>query len=312
MQIAMCDMEASLARLLVSGLINVETTVRIDGFPLSYAPVRYPFFGVNTTVSGVGYNLAKALHTLGDEIVLVSMVGRDALAAFVTDALKSAQIDPARVIPLLRETPCSVILYDQDGQRAINVDLKDIQEAIYPTVHFDTALTDSAIAILCNINFSRRFLDRARRAGVPIATDVHAIGSLDDDYNRDFMSAATILAQSHEYLPVSPENWVHGLWDRYGTPIAIVGLGHQGALLGVRDHNFIERIPPVFTRPVMNTIGAGDALFAAFLHFYAKTNDPYNALQRAQVFASYKIGESGGASGFLTETEVDSWIVHLE
>lgn len=50
---------------LISGLINIETTLRVDGFPLEYAPVRYPFFGVDTTVSGVGYNIARALATPG-------------------------------------------------------------------------------------------------------------------------------------------------------------------------------------------------------------------------------------------------------
>lgn len=53
--------------ILISGLINLETSLRVDGFPLPYFPVRYPFFGVNSTVSGVGFNVAKALTTLGDE-----------------------------------------------------------------------------------------------------------------------------------------------------------------------------------------------------------------------------------------------------
>ncbi len=43
----------SMAKVLVSGLINIETTLKIDRFPFEYAPVRYPFFGVNSTVSGV-------------------------------------------------------------------------------------------------------------------------------------------------------------------------------------------------------------------------------------------------------------------
>jgi ribokinase len=42
--------------ILVSGLINIETTLKVDSFPIEYSPVRYPFFGVNSAVSGVGYN----------------------------------------------------------------------------------------------------------------------------------------------------------------------------------------------------------------------------------------------------------------
>ena len=53
------------------------------------------------------------------------------------------------------------------------------------------------------------------------------------------------------------------------------------------------------TVPVVNTIGAGDALFAAFLHGYVSHGDPLQAMRQAVAFAGYKIGESGAAEGFL-------------
>ena len=43
-------------KILVSGLVNTETTVKIKKFPIEYFPIDYPFFGVNTRVSGVAYN----------------------------------------------------------------------------------------------------------------------------------------------------------------------------------------------------------------------------------------------------------------
>ena len=66
-----------MTRFLVAGLINIETTLQIEGFPLQYNPVNFPFFGVNSSVSGVGYNLAKALTVLGNEIQFLSIVGDD-------------------------------------------------------------------------------------------------------------------------------------------------------------------------------------------------------------------------------------------
>lgn len=41
-------MEEDMANILVSGLINMETTVRVRQFPVNYYPIDYPFFGVNT------------------------------------------------------------------------------------------------------------------------------------------------------------------------------------------------------------------------------------------------------------------------
>ncbi len=40
--------------IMIVGLINIEVALKVDGFPIVYSPVRYPFFGVNSSVSGVG------------------------------------------------------------------------------------------------------------------------------------------------------------------------------------------------------------------------------------------------------------------
>jgi ribokinase len=291
--------------ILVSGLINVEVTVQVEGFPIAYTPVRYQFFGVNSAVSGVGYNVAKALTTLGDAVRFVSITGQDLAGGQVLAALDGAGISRDFVAAGVRQTPQSVILYGQDGRRQINVDLKDLQEQVYPPERFAAALAGCDLAILGNINFSRPFLAAARAAGTRIATDVHAIADLDDDYNRDFMAHADILFMSHERLPVAPEEWAAAVLARYGPAVVVVGLGAAGALLAVRGDGFQGRFAAVPTRPVANTIGAGDALFSAFVHFYHRTADPYQALRRALVFASYKIGESGAASGFLTAPQLD-------
>ncbi len=285
--------------ILISGLINLETTLQIDSFPISYSPVRYPFNGVRSTVSGVGYNLAKALTILGDAPRFLSLVGRDGPGNLIYQALDTDQINPDYVLADLAQTAQSVILYDQNGRRQINVDLKDIQERAYPQELFERAMEGCQAAILCNINFSRPMLALARRAGILVATDVHAISDLEDEYNRDFMAAADILFLSDENLPLAPEVWAQQVFQRYPAEVVVIGLGAQGALLGVRSDRFLERIPAVYTRPVINTIGAGDALFSGFLHDYLKTGDPYQAIRKAVVFASYKIGKSGAADGFL-------------
>ena len=54
--------------ILISGLVNTETTCRVRQFPIHYYPIDYPFFGVSTAVSGVAYNLARAMTTLGTRV----------------------------------------------------------------------------------------------------------------------------------------------------------------------------------------------------------------------------------------------------
>ena len=158
-------------RFLISGLINLETTVRIEGFPLAYSPVHYPFFGVASTVSGVGYNLAKALTTLGESVRLLSLVGPDPAGRQAREALTALGLADTDVAEAAH-TAQSVILYDAAGRRQIHTDLKDLQERAYPVERFQAALAASDVCALCNINFSRPFLRLARAAGrTPASAD---------------------------------------------------------------------------------------------------------------------------------------------
>lgn len=288
-------------KILVGGHTNIETTLAIEAFPIEYAPIRYPFFGIQTAVSGVGYNIAKALTTLGSPVNFLSLVGQDLLGQQAQHQALADGIPNENIVAGMPQTAQSVILYDKQGKRQGHTDLKDVQERPYPPDRFQQALQESDWAILCNINYVRPFLAQAQAANIPIATDVHTIAALDDDYNRDYMAAATILFMSDERLPLPPEQWAKKVQQTFGTEIVVIGLGAKGALLAVKADNFCERLPAVPTRPIVNTIGAGDALFSSFNHFYRKTADPYASLQKAILFASYKIGTAGAAAGFLSE-----------
>lgn len=294
-----------MGNILVSGLINIETTLLVDGFPIKYTPVRYPFFNVNTSVSGVGYNIAKALTVLGDNVNFLSLVGRDILGEIAIKSLEHLNINSDFIVICLNETPASVILYDKKGQRQINVDLKDIQDKDYPAHLFENAVNDCDIVVLCNINFSRPFLKKTKKTGKLVATDVHAISSINDEYNHDFMKYADILFMSDELIPCDPKEFIKEVQRKFKNEIIIIGMGGRGCLIAVRSDNKIEHIPPVFTREIINTIGAGDALFSAFVHYYSKTKDPYQSIKMANIFASYKIGQKGAADGFINETAIE-------
>ena len=116
---------------------------------------------------------------------------------------------------------------------------------------------------------------------------------------------------SHERLPASPEEWAAAVQARFGAAIVVIGLGADGALLAVKGEA-PQRVPAVFTRPMVNTIGAGDALFSAFLHVYAQTGNPHLAIRKAVVFASYKIGAAGAAEGFLDGEGLKAWVAKGE
>ncbi len=291
-----------MAHIYISGLINTETTVKVRRFPIDYYPIDYPFFGVQTQVSGVAYNIARALQTLGDSVTLASYLGDDLTADLVTAQLSRDGLDVSNIRRELTQTPASVVLYDETGRRQIYCDLKDIQERRYACDPEQIARCDMVAA--CNINFNRELLHTARALGKPIATDVHVFSNIEDDYNREFLEAADIVFLSDEALPCEPRTFLSRLARRYQPEILVLGQGSQGALLYVRAEDRFYDLPCVPARKVTNTVGAGDALFSAFLHFYGKGHSPVEALWNAQIFASAKIEAAGASQGFLTEEEV--------
>lgn len=297
-----------MSKILVSGLINIETTVKVPGFPLEYCPIHYAFFDVNSGVSGVGMNISKALTVLGDSVNILSMVGKDFEGQRAIKTLQESGVNIEFVQESLEKTPQSVVLYDESGRRQIHCDLKDIQDSSYDECTFQKAMDECSMIVLCNINFSRPFLKKAKDQGKIVASDVHVLSDIHDEYNSDFMRYSNILFMSDENIKEPVEDFVKKISEEYHNEIIVVGLGSKGALMYVKEDNFIGRFKAVNTRKIISTIGAGDALFSSFVHFYNKTMNPYDSLDKAILFASYKIGVAGAADGFATEDNLDDLI----
>lgn len=290
-------------KILVSGLINTETTVKIKQFPIEYFPIDYPFFGVNTRVSGVAYNLTKALRTLGDDVRFVSMTGNDFSSKYIKEELAEIGISSEYVSNSLKATPSSVVLYDDSGKRQIYCDLKDIQEV---TLDYGKELYDDCdIVIACNANFNRELLRKAKSDNKIIVTDVHVLADINDDYNRDFMQHANILFLSDENIKEDYKEFIMEIENTYKNDIIVLGRGNKGALMYVRDEAKFYEMPAVTVGEVVNTVGAGDSLCSSFVHYYANGFKAEEALKRAQIFASYKIGFDGASVGFANEEKME-------
>lgn len=288
----------------VCGLVNMETTASVENFPIEYRPIDYRFFGVSSYPAGVGFNVASALNTLGDEVRLLSVTGKGTAADVIKKELESKGISTEFILPISKGTAQSVVLYDQSGRRYVICDLTDNQELSYDEDVFRSAVKDADIICMCNINYSAKMLGLAKETGALIATDVHCLSDIYDEYNARFMKAADILFLSNEAIKGREEEFSLKLMEEYSNSVIVVGMGDKGALLRTKDSADVRLIPAVSTRKVINTVGAGDSLFSAFIHFYAKSRDAEDSLRKATYFASWKIGEKGAAKGFLSEEEL--------
>lgn len=290
-------------KILVSGLLNTETDVSVRQFPIQYYPIDYNFFGIDTFVGGVAFNIAKALTVLGDKVCLASLIGRDISANLIKNALQELSIDTKYVKANLKRTPNSAVLYDNEGKRQIYCDLKDIQETEY---NFDRSMiNDVDLVVACNINFNRSLLRIAKEEGKLIATDVHVLYDVNDEFNSEFMKYADILFLSDENIGENYKEFIFQLAKTYKNKIIVMGRGAEGTVIYTRESDSVKAFPAFKTENVVNTVGAGDSLFSAFLHYYANGYEVYEALRRAQIFASHKITCNGASNGFLLEKDID-------
>jgi sugar/nucleoside kinase (ribokinase family) len=94
------------------------------------------------------------------------------------------------------------------------------------------------------------------------------------------------------------------VFARYpGCEVVGIGKGADGAVLGLRDGTLI-RAAAVAPRGVVSTSGAGDALFASFLHGWLATGNPVHALSAAVLHAGWKVGSPLPGESSLTGAEL--------
>ena len=292
-------------RVFVSGGVGVEIDVTVPGFPLDYAPIRHVTGSL--TVAGGGWNLARVLRALGTELSFATLLAGDAAGQLIRREMADQGLLTALAVPALASTPLANVLVDPAGARQLLLANRELGEYDYPAALAAPTIAVASFVVLCNVGFTVPLIAAAQSANVPIAVDVQVIERPDDPHNRPFLEAAKVVFLSHEGLVTDPAVWITSLWHLYSAPIVVVGLGAGGALLGLRESATIERIPAVPVPRVINTIGAGDALFAGFIHFLNRGDPPRLALERASHVAARTVGCSREATPLPTEREVIAW-----
>jgi ribokinase len=239
---------------------------------------------------------------LGAEPQLLSIIGDDNYRDAIEREFSARKIT-VDLFPIIETAPQSVVLYDEACERRICLDLKDIQEARLPSGVARSAIKGVDMAAVCNVNFSRELIGALKSSGACVGINVHAVSSVEDPFNREFMES-TDLFLSNERIAGSEGEFLNQLAARCRSEAIVIGMGTQGALMYERKDSNVTFHPARYSRQVVNTAGARNALFSCFLFFCGKTRSPYAAIENATYFASYKTGEKGAANGFLTECEL--------
>lgn len=283
-----------MSRVVVAGVVNVRAARRFESFPIPFTPSTFDPDGISIRLSGTGWTVARTLQQLGTDVTFATYVGADDLGRLAIHGLQRCGLYGSTTLTC-ESQPRAMVLYDDMGRRANATDLRATPDLRYPVEPFVAALDlGPAVdaAVLTNIGFSRPLIPVAIDRGIPIATDLHLVDTVDNAYNQDWMRASHVLACSHEQLGSTPEAWVIAVWQRFNAEVVLVGCGAGGAMLGVRADRSIWRVPACTPRGLRYTSGAGDTLLASFVHHYVTLGNPLAAARGAVLTAGWKVGGS--------------------
>ncbi|MBP5609334.1 MAG: carbohydrate kinase family protein [Lachnospiraceae bacterium] len=296
-----------MSKFVVAGITQIETIVNVDRIPMEYVPMTSVPDSIHISAGGDAYNEALALTWLGDDVRLMSVIGRHQDMSLVNPPERKFNISTDYMLPLVEHIPMQVILCDRERNQQIFEDIKDLREISYDMSMVPPCIAESDMVMLSNANFCRPFIETASRFSKPLTVNIHEFRREKEQYNEDFLNAATVLYFSDDTITEDPFDFVKSIADKYGTEIIILGQGAKGLILYDRKRNINVHYNTVKTNEVVNTAGAGNALLACFLHFYLETGDSTSAIKDAMLFASYKIGYVGTSTGFLTTEQLEQW-----
>ncbi|MCR5669830.1 MAG: carbohydrate kinase family protein [Butyrivibrio sp.] len=296
-----------MSKFLVAGVTQIETIIRVDKIPVSYAPITSAPDSIFTAMGGDAYNESLALKWLGDDVCFMSIVGRNQDMALMNPPDRKITLSTEYIIPQMDATPTEVVLYDKNRKQQIFEDIKDLRENVYDMSMVTPIVESCDMMVLANANFCRPFAVAAKEHKKPIAVNIRNYNPEKEKYNTDFLEPAKVLYFSDDTLTEDPYDFIQRMADTYGTDIIILGQGSEGLILFDREQNLRVHYKTVKTNEVVNTIGAGNALFACFLHYYMENGDSVNAIKNALLFASYKIGYMGTSNGFMTTDQLEQW-----
>ena len=296
-----------MGKFLVAGVVQRETIVKVDNIPIGYMGITERPNTIFTSTGGDAYNESLALKWLGNSVDLMSMVGEGESMDLVNPPGCEVELVTDYVLPRLADTPIADLFYDENRKQQIFEDIKNLGDVPYDLALFRERAKRAEMLVVSDANFCRPLIGIGKELRKPIAVNIREYTEEKAYFNEDFLKGGDILYISDDRLVGDPYEFVKLLAAKYRPQIIILGQGAAGLILYDKNKNIIAHYNTVKTHKTVNTVGAGNALFSCFLHFYNKTKDSVFAVKNAMLFASYKIGFMGTSSGFMTEEEISLW-----
>ncbi len=296
-----------MSKFIVAGITQLETIVKVKELPVQFTPYTGERDTIYISAGGDAFNESLALKWLGDEVEFMTVVGEKQDLSIFNPPDREVTLSTDYVLPIIKETPIEVLLYDVRRKKQHFEDLKDIREARYDMSLVEPLIEGSDMVVLSNVNFCRPFIELALELNKKLAVKIHSFKRDKEIYNEDYLQNAHILYFNDNSIDEEPYGFIKDMAEKYDPEIIIFGQGGQGVIMYDKHRDFTVHYDAVKSGHIVNTAGAGNALFACFLHYYLKTGDSKAAIHKGLLFTANKIGYMGTSNGFMTEEQLDEW-----
>jgi pseudouridine kinase len=281
-------------RILVAGGANLDVKARTH---------RTPRTGTSNPGSvvvapgGVGRNIAHALALLGEEVTLVTAVGRDAAGDGLLASCESAGIDCSLVERAAAPTGVYVATLEPDGELFVGVSGMEVMAALTPAriAALEQDIAQSSV-VLADANLAPETLVAlglaAARHGVPLAVEPVSVPKAARLVTLlDAGVPVALMTPNGDELPVVSGVTVHNADDirratsrlhMRGVQRLLIGLGREGVLVSTPEET---RLVSASTGLLEDVTGGGDAAFAAAIWALRRGSGLAAAAQAGQTAA---------------------------
>lgn len=272
---------------------------------LSFGEILWDVFPEERFLGGASLNFAAHLARHGEEVYMLSALGRDELGKETLECLKKWNISEKYVAVLDGEiTGKCLVTLDENKIPSYNLLNNVAYDKIQPSVEEDfDLLYFGTLALRGDHNLDAVKILTEQKSFKEIFVDLNIRAPY---YSRErvlfAVSKATVLKISDEELPVVAslldlkesgyEELAGELAERFGnlrTVIITLGASGSFALDAVSGERYST---PVVPCKIKSTVGAGDSFSAGFIHKYFKGENTGKCLEYASKLASFVVAHT--------------------